>query len=99
MNIEPCKDSTTFASNGVYKVHTDERAQMLITTKKLPIRALIGGVSDVVRARCMRGAGTGAAAAAAAHWGCCLNRARTVHAPCAHRATFCVFYVHQIHNA
>ena len=32
-------------------------------------------------------------------WGCCLNRARTVHAPCAHRASFCVFYVHQIHNA
>ena len=31
--------------------------------------------------------------------GCCLNRARTVHAPCAHRASFCVFYVHQIHNA
>ena len=32
-------------------------------------------------------------------WGCCLNRARTVRAPCAHRASFCVFCVHQIHNA
>ena len=34
-----------------------------------------------------------------AYWGCCLNRARTVRAPCAHRASFCVFCVHQIHNA
>ena len=31
--------------------------------------------------------------------GCCLNRARTVRAPCTHRASFCVFCVHQIHNA